>query len=337
VQIVPLGSAGGMSGAQFWRISTTRRVLALRRWPTEHPTPEHLQFVHDVLEHAAQRRITFLPVPIRTSRGESFVQYGGYLWELAPWMPGTANYEHSPSSEKLQAALQALAQFHIAATDFPHEPSHISVGRQAESTTRNAGTARTASSSPSSPAIQRHQKRLQQLADGGLEQLSAAIAATIWPDLARLARQFLAALPHALPRALAQLDPLAHVALPLQPCLRDVWHDHVLFTGNEVTGIVDFGAVDFDTPATDIARLLGSLVGDASAGWQMGLTAYSTVRPLSADEMRAVTALDASGTLLAGGNWIRWIYIEGRQFENRAQIIERFRTILHRTRCVLAP
>jgi Ser/Thr protein kinase RdoA (MazF antagonist) len=133
-----------------------------------------------------------------------------------------------------------------------------------------------------------------------------------------------------LPNALQQLEPLAGVALPLQPCLRDIWHDHVLFTANEVTGIVDFGGLDIDTPATDIARLLGSLVGDDREGWQTGLAAYSTVRPLTADELRAATALDASGTVLAGCNWLRWVYIESRQFEDRRQIIDRFRRILMR-------
>ena len=51
--IEPLGSAGGMSGAQFWRITAPRGTLCLRRWPIEHPSPERLQFIHAVLRHAA--------------------------------------------------------------------------------------------------------------------------------------------------------------------------------------------------------------------------------------------------------------------------------------------
>ncbi len=55
-RVESLGSAGGLSGARFWRIVAPRGVLVLRRWPTEHPTPERLQFIHAVLQHAASRR-----------------------------------------------------------------------------------------------------------------------------------------------------------------------------------------------------------------------------------------------------------------------------------------
>jgi homoserine kinase type II len=245
-------------------------------------------------------------------------------------MPGSADYKDSPKIERLRSALRALAQFHVATVDFERDSSLLSVGRQAESAKHQVGTDSKAWNSPSTSAILGRRQRLQQLADGGVEEMSLAITQNVWPDLAPLARRFLAALPRALPHALAQLEPLLHTALPVQPCLRDIWHDHVLFTGNDVTGIIDFGAVEIDTPAIDIARLLGSFVGDDAAGWKIGLAAYSTVRPLSEDELRAVTALDTSGTLLAGCNWIRWIYADGRTFENHAQVIERFRTILAR-------
>jgi Ser/Thr protein kinase RdoA (MazF antagonist) len=152
-----------------------------------------------------------------------------------------------------------------------------------------------------------------------------------------MARQFIALLPRAVPPAIARLEPLAKATLPIQPCIRDIWHDHVLFTGNEVTGLIDFGALDFDTPATDIARLLGGLVGGDASGWQTGLAAYSEVRPLSRNESRAVIALDDCGILLAGCNWIRWVSVDRRHFENHAQIIERFRKIVERASFAVQP
>ena len=64
------------------------------------------------------------------------------------------------------------------------------------------------------------------------------------------------------------------MVLDLQPCIRDVWHDHILFLGDSVSGIVDYGAMAVDTVAGDIARLLGSLVGNHVADWEEGIDAY---------------------------------------------------------------
>src|SRR5262249_54862628 len=58
-----------------------------------------------------------------------------------------------------------------------------------------------------------------------------------------------------------QIDFLAHT-VETQPCLCDIWHDHVLFSDETVTGVIDFGGVKLDHVTVDLARLLGSLIGD---------------------------------------------------------------------------
>jgi Ser/Thr protein kinase RdoA (MazF antagonist) len=312
-RIEPLGSAGGLSGAQFCRLESPRGTFVLRRWPTEHPSPERLLFIHEVLFHAAAGGVTFLALPIRTASGATFVRRGGDLWELARWMPGAADYERSPTIEKLRAAMRALATFHKAVSDFPLAAEHR-VAR--------------------APAIAGRLRRIKELSSRDVDALSQAITKDVWPELSPLAHRFIGLLPQCAKRASAQLEPLAAISFPLQPCLRDIWHDHVLFTGDDVTGIIDFGAVDIDTPVTDIARLLGSLVRDDANGWRTGLAAYSEVQRLTDVEVRAARALDTSGTVVAGCNWLRWVYIDGRRFENRRQVIERFRRIV--ARCELA-
>jgi homoserine kinase type II len=316
-QIEPLGAAGGMSGAQFWRVTNPQGALALRRWPAEHPTADRLRFIHAVLRYAHKRGCSFLPVPVNDRSGETFVEHAGRLWELSPWMPGEADFERSPSPAKLAAALAALGRFHKATADFPLPPMSHDLGAPTAVTKRLA--------------------RLHELQTGGIATLDRAIVEPVWPELAPLARQFLALLPNAVPRVLTLFEPLAGAALPVQPCLRDIWHDHVLFTGDKVTGVIDFGGVDVDTPATDVARLVGSLVGDDAAGWRAGVAAYTEVRPLSDAEARAVVALDAAGTVLAGCNWIRWIYADRRTFENREQVLARFKRILARVARHSAP
>src|SRR4051794_9918806 len=88
-----LENAGGFSGSRLWRITTTDgRNLCLRRWPWEHPSPERLQLIHTVLTHAAAHGIDFIPVPLRSLSGKTFIKADIYLWELVPWLPGTANF-----------------------------------------------------------------------------------------------------------------------------------------------------------------------------------------------------------------------------------------------------
>src|SRR5207253_1184387 len=39
------------------------------------------------------------------------------------------------------------------------------------------------------------------------------------------------------------LSPWLVREVPMQPCVCDLWHDHVLFTLDTVTGVIDFGGV----------------------------------------------------------------------------------------------
>jgi homoserine kinase type II len=307
-----LTNAGGLSGARIWRIVAPRGTLALRCWPIEHPTPERLQFIHAALRHAAARGVAFLPVPLTTTDGATFVNHTGQLWELAPWLPGAADYDHSPRPEKLRAAMTALAQFHVAVSD-TDRPSPLG----------SAGGS-------SAPAITTRLTRLQELQSGGITTLAHSVNDATWPGLAPLARQIVTELPRVVPAAIARLVPLANTTFPLQVCIRDVRRDHVLFSGDTVTGLIDFGALNVDTPTTDVARLLGSYVGDDVTGWQTGLEAYGAIRPPSEIESQAVSALDTAGTILAAANWIRWIYMDRRRFDKPAKVVERLRTLVSR-------
>jgi Ser/Thr protein kinase RdoA (MazF antagonist) len=299
--IESLGSAGGFSGARLWRLRTPRGALCLRRWPKEHPTSEGLEFIQAVLRHVWQAGFRLAPAPVDTQHQAGYVRQGGHLWELTPWMPGDADYRQAPSKAKLRAALTALATFHRAAESFP-------------STDR----------SPSrSPGVAERLLRLQQLMSGGFQEIASRIETGSWPEFALLARQMIDLFPKVAPRILSQLAKAAELRVSLQPCIRDVWHAHVLFAGDQVTGLIDFGAMRVENVATDIARLLSSLVGNDLNGWQQGLDAYTQVRPLSADELQLIEAFDQSGSLLGGINWVDWIYLEGRHFEDRPAVLGR--------------
>jgi Ser/Thr protein kinase RdoA (MazF antagonist) len=312
-RIETFGAAGGFSGARFWRLETPHGLLCLRRWPAEHPNAERLAFIHAVLQHVHSHGFVALPLPIRTLAGETCFSLHGHLWELTPWLPGTADYLPERKPEKLAAAMTALGRWHLAAVDFPQSDRQPAA----------------------SPGILSRREQLEQLRSGGLARLSieaGVVAANRpeWAELASLAERLFALFFRFAPIIGPKLSSAASILVPMQPAIRDVWHDHVIFEGDRVGAIIDFGAMRLDTVAGDVARLLGSLAGDDLDAWERGLAAYQAVRPLSDDEVALVRVFDESAMLLSGFNWLEWVFLSQREFENPAEVVRRVKAILDR-------
>lgn len=105
-----------------------------------------------------------------------------------------------------------------------------------------------------------------------------------------------------------ELEDMERVPVSIHPCWRDLWSEHVLFTGDEVTGFVDPGSAKADHVSSDLSRLLGSLFGDETSRWETALTAYEAVRPLDQNDRQLIRVMDRSSVLLSGLTWIdRWM------------------------------
>jgi Ser/Thr protein kinase RdoA (MazF antagonist) len=104
----------------------------------------------------------------------------------------------------------------------------------------------------------------------------------------------------------------------------------VLYEGGRVTGIVDYGSVKTDHVAVDLARLLGSLVGNDAPRRAEGLKGYMKIHALTDEEQELIILLDETGTILGAANWIRWVYLERRQYENREAIANRLAVLVSR-------
>ncbi len=306
-RLEPLANAGGFSGSQLWKVTAASGEYCLRRWPEE-TAAERLTFIHGFQRHLHDRGLTFVPLPQVTRSGETFIEHDGRLWEFVSWMAGRADYRDHPSPARLAAAMKALAQIHIAAAQMPGQ--------------LRSGT---------SPGLAARLEQVRQLRSGGIERIEAAVARRplVWDDFARRIcakfRQFAS-------HVESRLTEAVRISGPLFPCLRDVWHDHVLFTGDDVTGIIDFGAARIESPAGDIARLVGSLVGEVHQHriWNTALAAYEVTRPLGAKQRMLVRAFDASTVVLSGINWLTWLYVEERQFEDTAAVTRRLAEITAR-------
>jgi Ser/Thr protein kinase RdoA (MazF antagonist) len=301
-----LDGAGGFSGARLWRLTTSTGLLCLRRWPPEHPTLERLTWIHSVLRAAAANGFPQVPVPLAATNGATWVRHDGTLWELSPWLAGKADYSSHPTPGRLSAAMQALAAFH----------------RSVEGFSRRISAA--------SPGIERRVQQLGRLVNGEFARLAAAVSANSCPQLDDSARRVLEQFPRIAAPTLQSLQLAAKQPVELQPVIRDIWHDHVLFEVDQVSGIVDFGAMQVDSVAGDIARLLGSLVADDAAGWQIGLAAYESIRSLSLREHGLLPTFDRSGVLLGAINWLTWIYLEKRKFSDLRAVRSRLEAAIGR-------
>jgi Ser/Thr protein kinase RdoA (MazF antagonist) len=309
-RVEKLDNVGGFSGALFWRVATLNGPLCLRRWPSESLTSEGIALIHGVLQHVARQGFTLVPVPLVCQGGQTFVAHAGHLWELAPWMPGQADFHANPKPARLRAATQTLAQFHLAAATFPRrEP--------------RAGP---------SPGIGQRLERVRHLLAGDLEQLVEAVGAaqTSADSLHERVWRMLSLVRIAIQPVGRLLERVCRFEVPLQPCIRDIWHDHVLFTDDRVTGVIDFGAMQVESVAADVARLLGSMAGDDLSLWHAGLDAYRAIRPLSDEEATLVAPLDRSGVVLGALNWADWIYRQRRHFADLAAVARRLDEILSR-------
>ncbi len=303
-----LAGAGGFSGALLWRLETPSGPLCFRRWPREHPTQDRLEFIQAVLWHVNQQGFCLTPVPRETTSHAGYVACDGHLWELAPWMPGQADYHEHPSPVRLAAAMRALAEFHLAASTFP-----LPHAQPAQA-----------------PGILERRDLVRQLVTSGLDRLVAAIRPSAHPELTPRVDRLLQLARYVLPTVQRQLETATARMAWVLPCLRDVWHDHVLYSGERVSGMVDFGALRADCASGDIARLLASLVDDDPAGWQSGMAAYREVRELLPAEELLVGVYDRSSVLLSGLQWLEWIYVAERRFANWPAVLVRIDTQVRR-------
>jgi homoserine kinase type II len=163
-----------------------------------------------------------------------------------------------------------------------------------------------------------------------LDAIEQALAPPLGNEIDALARPLLELVREARRAPQLQVGLHAQPEWPLQPAIRDIHHDHVLFTGDEVTGLIDFGALRIDTPLADVARLVGSLAGDDQADRDFALAAYSEQRPLSAVDRQWIDWLDRSGLVLGGLNWLTWLYLDRRDMGDPARVQQRLADLCRR-------
>lgn len=302
---LPLRGHGGYSGAQFWRKTHGSEAWCLRCWPLEHPDPQRLLTIHGWLHLC--RDLPYIPTPWMNRQGASWIETPEGRWELTPWLPGCADFKTQPSHARLRMAVQALAEVHL----------------------KWSGQRQFPSQGPC-PAVSQRLHRFSDLSQGELERLRSCVLKRTGKSLSHLARRCLEQFDRHATGLRADLEHISATVLPLQPCLRDIWHDHLLFEGENLTGIVDFGAAKVDVVAGDLGRMLGSLIADSNDLWDIAQEAYDGVHVMTPQQWRLARLLDRSGCLLGAMNWLRWIWLDRRQFEDMSRVEQRLTQLVGR-------
>ena len=314
--IEQLGAARGFSGARIFLVKTPQGDHCLRRWPKSGLPQQRLRELHHFLSHLQSSGIDEVAVPIDSERGETLVDVDGQLWQLEPWMPGAADFNLHPTEGRLQSAMRVLARLHLAAERYECWPSGI-----------DWFGCHTAAPSP---ACVERIKIIHSWDDTRCETTAERLKSCATSEFRDVASEILSLFRVARQPILAELRSQKEVRFRLHPCLRDVWHDHVLFTDETVTGLIDPAATRTENVASDLSRLLGSLLGDDPRRWEDALEIYCSVRPLSEAESRLVRTLDRSSVLLSGLTWIERGLNRPLSENEGSRVVRRMQTIVKR-------
>jgi hypothetical protein len=278
---------------------------------------EYAAFVHRLVQHVRNRADPHIAeLALMPAGGTLWQDEDGELWELSRFVEGVS--VPRPDGRQTAAAAAALAGVHEAAASLPGHAPRWAVPRS---------------------LVERRRRAVEFASRPWSRLYGGAIAAglAVHPDLAvavaarvSIAREVLAASGGGLIDRVARDDP--PVCL-VQPVLRDVWHEHVLFADrldDRVSGFIDAQAAGIDTPVTDLARLLGSWQPPAETAhlplarrWPEAWRAYAAVRPLPAGADHLAQLLHASGVVFGLDNWFRWTLEEGRRFRDAHRVLDR--------------
>ncbi len=324
ISVDPLG-VQGFSGSQVFVVEFPDRPgrFVLKSFHAV-ASVEHARFVHGLVKHLRAEGVTQVPEVIPTLDGDTIVRDAeGRLWELSRFMPGVA--VPCPTPAQAATAATSLARLHLAAASLPDHPPRAGIS---PGVVRRIDQARQLLAQPWAA-------RRDAWSRAASLRMPADLSAALDARVAAAVEIFTASDGNAFLARVATLQPNSCV---LQPVLRDVWYDHVLFaerTSDAVTAIIDLHAAGIDTPATDLARLVGSWAAPAGGGrlslvdrWPEAFAAYCLVRPLSAVEAMLVPVLHATGMLFGLDNWFRWTLEEHREFPDTQKMLDRIDSLL---------
>jgi homoserine kinase type II len=222
--------------------------------------------------------LPYVPTLIETTNGKTVVSESGDIWDAVRWMPGMPR--ECPTRMEIKIVCAAIAQLHVAWW-----------GERTRAICRGVIN------------------RLRLLREWLAEPPTIPAANYFWPELNSLIQRASKLLFRLAPNAVRDLEIWENQPLFVQPCVRDLRLEHLLFQASQLTGIVDYGAMGLDHPAVDLARYIGECGVDPWETCRLGLNIY---RSVANDDFDAtdefVMQLARSGALGSAIIWLRrWL------------------------------
>ncbi len=302
--VVTFHDGEGFSGSGIWKVAHGSRFYCLKQWPPGKPSDRTRHLIGHVIPAVQQQGLP-IAAPLETRDGNRFILLENCWWDLSPWLPGAPGKHSTLTEVQLQQAMEWLARYHNLAADLLSE-----FGRSA--------------------AILYRLQLSRQLLDGQLNRLVERKYAGLAPGLADL---FINQAIQQLPRLLGVIEEYADRELVLVPALSDIWSDHLFFQNEEVSGVIDFGAMKLDSPCLDIARLLGSYTGDDGSVLARGIKHYQAARSLNEQDIELIELFDHANVVLSGVQWLIWLGPEQRVFKQMAKVNQRLKSLAQRMVC----
>ena len=265
----------GLSNALLWKIAGDSSVYCLRRWPPVISVGQLVE-IHRLRARVRIEGLESVPRLVHNREGATIVAFGGHLWELADWVRGETVESLNPV--QAAAAISTLAKFHRSAA--LHRPPEAALA----------------------PGLHRRLEMARDLQRGLIDAIEERLAAAPRTELREQGATIAREVRRVLSTVLAVVERASKIPLPLQWCLIDIHQGNLLFRGDRVTGLVDFGAAATDSVAVDLARLVASFNPADSHEWHDYVSLYEGERPLSGAELDAIAAYDAGGAVGAAAD-----------------------------------
>jgi Ser/Thr protein kinase RdoA (MazF antagonist) len=280
--------SSGFSGARFWSVIVGERAFCLRRNPRSNSkSAGHYIRIHRFLEHLWNQGFREIACPVKNLKQDVFVETFDAVWELSNFLPSDST--RTPTLAQAVAAAEFLARLHVVAASYQSFPLRVA------------------------PGLKHRRAVCEELRNGKLDEICAAIENSALSPTRDLAINITFQIKNALPIVFEHLK-RAPDRVPVQFCLVDCHIGNFLFTGDQVTGLVDFATVDVDSVARDVARLFGSVATMDQNIWRTCVASYQQQRSLSAAELKLALAYHTSGLLGRAARWLEWRFITRADF-----------------------